>query len=132
MINGLIYPIETHLVHVSKNKEVAVLGILGQEGKESQLFEFFESFMPIRMNETKIIKYEQDLNELFPENKDFYSYGGSLTTPPCSENVNWVVFKNPMILSVEEVEKLRKNMPLNNFRNEQELNNRTVYFNASK
>ena len=131
-INGLIYPIETHLVHVSASNEIMVLGILGAEGEDSQLFEFFESFLPLKMNETKIINHEQDLNDLFPENKDFYNYTGSLTTPPCSENVNWIVFKNPMILSVEEVTKLSKNMPLNNFRNEQALNNRVVYFNYGK
>jgi carbonic anhydrase len=131
-VNGLIYPIETHLVHVSKKNDITVLGILGQEGNESQLFEFFESFLPLEMNEVKTINHEQDLNKLFPENKDFYSYSGSLTTPPCSENVNWIVFKNPIILSVEEVSKLKQYMPLNNFRNEQALNARVVYSNIVK
>jgi carbonic anhydrase len=128
-INGIIYPIEIHLVHVSKAGEITVLGILGEEGEESQLFEFFESFLPIENGETKDIHQKIDLSNLKLENKPYYSYGGSLTTPPCSENVNWIVFKEHIILSVEEVIKLRNNMPINNYRNEQPINERVVTYN---
>ena len=131
-INGLIYPIETHLVHLSNNQEIVVIGVLGKEGEESELFEFFESFLPLKMGESKTINHKQDINNLLPKNKDFYSYSGSLTTPPCTEQVNWIIFKDPIILSEEEVVKLKKYMPLNNFRNEQELNNRIVYLNKKK
>lgn len=131
LINGIKYPIEIHLVHLNKDNEITVLGILGMEGEESQLFEFFESFLPIEKGQTKDINQSLDLTSLFPENKSFYSYSGSLTTPPCSEKVNWVVFKNPIVISVEEVLKLKNNMPLNNYRNEQPLNDRTVYLNQN-
>lgn len=127
-INGVIYPIEIHLVHANKQGELTVLGILGEEGSESQLFEFLESFLPLKNGETKTIEQAVDLSSLFTNPNNYYSYGGSLTTPPCTENVNWIVFKTPMILSVDEVKKLRDNMPLNNFRNEQELNNRLVHY----
>ena len=70
-----------------------------------------------------------DLNNLLLDEKQYYSYGGSLTTPPCSENVNWIVFNDPIIISVEEVLKLKDNMPINNYRNEQAINNRVVHFN---
>ena len=128
-INGIKYPIEIHLVHSNKDGEYTVLGILGEEGKESQLFEFLESFLPLKNGETKEINHSIDLETLFPTNKDYYSYSGSLTTPPCTENVNWVVFKNPIILSVDEVNKLKDNMPVNNYRNEQPLNDRVVNLN---
>lgn len=128
-INGIIYPIEIHLVHVSKSGNITVLGIMGEEGTESQLFEFFESFLPIENGAAKTIQQKIDLSSLFLEDKNYYSYGGSLTTPPCTEGVNWIVFKQPIILSVEEVLKLRNNMPINNYRNEQPLNNRVVKLN---
>lgn len=128
-INGIIYPIEMHLVHVSKSGRITVLGIMGEEGSESQLFEFFESFLPINNGETKAIHQKIDLSSLFLEDKNYYSYGGSLTTPPCTEGVNWIVFKQPIILSIEEVLKLRNNMPTNNYRNEQPLNAREVKLN---
>ncbi|WJJ95881.1 carbonic anhydrase [Algibacter luteus] len=128
-INGVIYPIEMHLVHVSKSGSITVLGILGEEGEESQLFEFFESFLPLENGAVKDIHQKIDLSSLFLEDKHYYSYGGSLTTPPCTEGVNWIVFKEPIILSVEEVLKLRNNMPINNYRNEQPLNDRVVKMN---
>lgn len=128
-INGVIYPIEMHLVHVSKTGSITVLGLLGEEGEESQLFEFFESFLPLKNGANKEIHQKIDLSSLFLEDKHYYSYDGSLTTPPCSEGVNWIVFKEPIILSVEEVLKLRNNMPINNYRNEQPLNDRMVTLN---
>ncbi len=131
-INGIKYPIEMHLVHANKNGDYTVLGILGEEGKESQLFEFFESFLPLKEGETKTINHAINLESLFPTNNDYYSYQGSLTTPPCTENVNWVVYKEPIILSVDEVNKLKNNMPLNNYRNEQPLNDRVVNLNYTK
>lgn len=127
-INGMIYPIEMHLVHVSKKGELTVLGVLGEEGEDSQLFEFFESFLPLENGAVKDIHQKIDLSSLFLEEKHYYSYGGSLTTPPCTENVNWVVFKEPIVLSVQEVLKLKSNMPVNNYRNEQALNGRIVNY----
>lgn len=128
-LNGIIYPIELHLVHVSKSSQVTVLGVFGEEGDESQLFEFFESFLPLKNGTKKDIHKKIDLSSLLLEDKHYYSYGGSLTTPPCTEGVNWIVFKEPIILSVQEVLKLKNNMPINNYRNEQPLNERSVTYN---
>jgi len=128
-INGIIYPIEMHLVHLNEAKQISVLGILGEEGDESQLFEFLESFLPIENGAEKKIHQNIDLSSLFLNASNYYSYSGSLTTPPCTEGVNWIVFKNPIVLSVEEVLKLKNNMPINNYRNEQPLNDRVVKLN---
>ncbi|KAB1068675.1 carbonic anhydrase family protein [Tamlana haliotis] len=127
-INGIIYPIEVHLVHTSKSGKATVLSILGKEGEESQLFEFFESFLPLKTGAKKEINQSVDLSSFLLQDRPYYSYGGSLTTPPCSENINWIVFKDPIILSVEEVLKLKSNMPINNYRNEQPLNGRVVEY----
>ncbi|WP_343329474.1 carbonic anhydrase family protein [Polaribacter staleyi] len=128
-INGVRFPLEIHLVHKSKSNKYTVMSILAKEGTKSQLFEFFESFLPIKENETKEIHKPLDLSTLFPKNTNFYSYGGSLTTPPCTESVNWMVFKEPIIISVDEVLKLKSNMPKDNYRNEQPLNDRVVTLN---
>jgi len=126
-INGVIYPIEVHLVHVSNKNQLSVFSVLGMEGQESELFEFFKSFLPLENGKSKKIDKEINLTKLSLENRDYFFYGGSLTTPPCTESVNWFVFKNPIIVSLEEVLALKSNMPLNNYRNEQPLNGRTVY-----
>lgn len=126
-INGIRYPIEIHLVHQSKEKYYTVLSVFGIEGEESETMEEMESFLPLKKGEEKEIEREFDLLRIFPENKTYYSYGGSLTTPPCTETVQWIIFKEPIIVSLEEVIKLKDNMPLENYRNEQPLNGRLVH-----
>jgi carbonic anhydrase len=129
-INGVRYPIEIHLVHISPENEYTVLGIVGEEGENSEPFDFLESFLPVQEGETKIIDRSFNLNELLPgDDRSFYHYHGSLTTPPCSEDVNWIVLKKPVILSVDQVRLLKELMPLNNYRNEQPLNDRVVWKN---
>lgn len=131
LICGVVYPIEIHLVHINEYGDLTVLAILGKEGEESQIMELLEGFLPLRMGESKLIDVQCDLNQLLPADRSFYSYSGSLTTPPCTEGVNWVVFKNPIILSLDEVKKLKSNMPLNNYRFEQPLNGRVVAINPA-
>ena len=118
------------MVHTNEKNEFTVLSILGKEGKENDPIEFLEFSLPVKNGETKTIGKSFDLKSIFPSNtKDYYSYRGSLTTPPCTETVNWTVFKQPIILSLNQVLKLKNNMPLNNYRNEQPLNNRKVFKN---
>lgn len=127
-VNGIRYPIEIHLVHQSKNMDrYTVLAIFGIEGQESETLERMESFLPLKEGEEKVIEKAIDLTTIFPHSKDYYSYLGSITTPPCTENVNWIIFKEPSVLSLEEVIRMRDNMPLRNFRNEQDLNDRLVH-----
>lgn len=126
-INGVRYPIEIHLVHQSKEKYYTVLSIFGVEGEKSDAIEEMESFLPLKKGQEREINEAFDLSRIFPENKTYYSYGGSLTTPPCSETVQWVIFKNPIVVSLEEVLKLKDNMPLENYRDEQPLNDRLVH-----
>ncbi len=131
LICGVVYPIEIHLVHINTSGKLTVLSILGMEGADSQIIELLEGFLPIAMGESKPIDVECDLNQMLPSDRTFYSYSGSLTTPPCTEGVNWVVFKNPIVLSLDEVQKLRSNMPINNYRYEQPLNGRVVHVNPA-
>ena len=126
-INGVRYPIEIHLVHQSDQKNYTVVGIMGIEGGESRFMNRIESYLPLEVNEEKLIERSLDIRSILPDKKDYYTYQGSLTTPPCTENVQWIILKNPLELSVEEVLKLRSNMPLKNYRNEQPINDRKVY-----
>ena len=126
-IDSLDFPIEMHLVHMNSNNEYTVVSILGKEGEESDYSEFFSLFLPLKVNETKEIHEPLDLADLFPENLDYYSYKGSLTTPPCTETVNWVILKDPITISKKASTFLKRNMPINNYRNEQPVNRRIVY-----
>jgi carbonic anhydrase len=66
------------------------------------------------------------LSELLPQNKSFYHYAGSLTTPPCSEVVNWYILKNNITASAMQLSQFSSILK-NNFRNIQDLNGRTIY-----
>ena len=125
-INGIRYPLEMHLVHVSKDNKIAVLAIMAQEGESSEPFTFLEKFLPINTGTTKLIDTDFDLNQNLPKDMGYYTYSGSLTTPPCTQNVTWFVFKTPITISLDQVTQLQKLMPLNNYRDEQPINGRTI------
>lgn len=131
-INGLRFPIEMHLVHVNTKNDFTVIGILGEEGDETDFNEFFNLFLPIKEGEEKEVHKPVDLTELFRDKQNYYSYKGSLTTPPCTENVNWIIFKESISISKDAILLVKNNMPLNNYRNEQPLNGRLVYRNSIK
>jgi len=54
-----------------------------------------------------------DLNQLLPENRSYYTYMGSLTTPPCSEGVMWMVMKQPAQVSAEQIAIFSRLYPMN-------------------
>lgn len=126
LIDGVRYPMVLHLVHVNNAGEYAVLAVMAKEGISSKPFDFLESYLPVNVNETKLVDKAFDMNQNLPKNKTYFNYTGSLTTPPCTESVEWFVFKEPITVSLKQVEELRKLMPLNNYRDEQPLNGREI------
>ena len=126
-VNGMHYPLVIHLVHVSEDKEYVVFAIMVEEGVESTTFKFLEEYLPVQPDEKKTIGKPHSFNLYMLEEFDHYFYQGSLTTPPCTEAVNWIVFKNPITASAAQVKALADLMPRNNFRPTQPLNDRKVY-----
>ncbi|MBU2525803.1 MAG: carbonic anhydrase family protein [Bacteroidetes bacterium] len=126
LIDGIRYPMVLHLVHINDAGQYAVLAVMAKEGKSSEAFDFLESHLPIQVGETKIVDIAFDMNLNLPVTKSYFTYTGSLTTPPCSEGVEWFIFKEPITVSLEQVIALRKLMPLNNYRDEQPHNGRSV------
>ena len=63
---------------------------------------------------------------LILEDKDYYNFEGSLTTPPCTEGVNWIVFKNQETVSKEQVEKFTQTLGFENNRPIQDTNGRQI------
>ncbi len=126
LIEGVRYPLEIHLVHTSKDGDICVLGIMAKEGKNSEPFEFLEHFLPLDQQETKLINQSFDIRTTLPVNQNYFVYKGSLTTPPCTENVTWFIFKDPISVSEVQVELLKKFMPINNYRNHKSQNGRVI------
>lgn len=126
-IKGVRFPLEIHLVHVNKNGKYAVLAIMAQENTaNSESFDFLENYLPLSVNETKNIDKYFNMNDVLPEKKQYYAYLGSLTTPPCTEDVQWFVFKVPIDVSIKMIGELRGCMPVNNYRTIQPVNGRVT------
>ncbi len=127
-LNGIRYPLVMHWVHLSADNDYAVVAQFFQEGAPSETFAFLESFLPLAPGEQKEINQSYSLSRDLPKSFDHYYYKGSLTTPPCTEGVNWFVFKEPATLSEMQVKTLSGLMPEDNYRGEQDLNEREVLF----
>jgi carbonic anhydrase len=117
-----------HLVHYNaKANAYVVLAVMGYEGRPSDAYGFLEQYLPIAPGETKVIDRAFNLRRALPaELTPRYHYAGSLTTPPCTENVNWVVFTEPFMLAHDQVAELARLMPVNNYRGVQPLGDRVV------
>jgi carbonic anhydrase len=69
--------------------------------------------------------FEVDLNKLMPKDKEYFHYMGSLTTPPCTENIRWIVFRNAISTSLENIQAFSDKYPKNS-RPINRLNERTL------
>lgn len=103
-IAGRSYHMEAHFVHKNSAGELAVLGVMFNEGKNSHpaLTEVW-SQIPKEKNTPVAGSKKVNPKVFFPNRPTFYSYNGSLTTPPCTEGVQWVVFNTPMALSAGQL-----------------------------
>ncbi len=125
-INGQSFEMEGHLVHKNSDEKLAVLGFLIKSGMENK--ELAEIWSKLPKEETKEdVKLEKpvDLVNLLPKEKKSFRYNGSLTTPPCSEGVKWIVLEQPIEMSKEQIEAFGAIFS-NNHRLVQPLNNRQV------
>ncbi|MDQ0901052.1 MULTISPECIES: carbonic anhydrase [unclassified Paenibacillus] len=104
-INGKTFDMEMHLVHKNSEGKLAVLGVLIKSGSENK--QLAEMFSKLPKEETKEdLKLDQviDLNALLPQDKKAFRYKGSLTTPPCSEGVDWTVLEETIELSDKQIQ----------------------------
>ncbi len=123
-INNKTSDAELHFVHQDKDNNIVVVGVLIKEGKPNEFIKkIIESAN--QDNKAKYALEDGDLMTLIPENKTYFHYMGSLTTPPCTEGVNWYVLKTPIEASKEEIEQLKQTMP-SNARPIQDKNNRKI------
>lgn len=126
-VKGVRYPLSIHLVHLNKYGKYAVLEVMAEESAtNSESFDFLEGYLPLYVEETKDIGESFNINTVLPEKKQYYTYTGSLTTPPCTEDVQWFIFKAPVGVSLKMTKMLHDIMPLNNYRNTQPINGRVI------
>ncbi|HIP26877.1 MAG TPA: carbonic anhydrase family protein, partial [Flavobacteriaceae bacterium] len=110
--------------HKHSDKDFAVIGVMYVEGKENELLKKYLDEFPTSKGEFESEDMIDVLN-ILPDNKSYYYYSGSLTTPPCTEIVNWYVLKTPLEASKEQIEKF-SNILHKNYRPIQALNGREI------
>ncbi len=125
-IDGIRYPLELHFVHKALDGSVLVIAVMAKEGAENSHFEKLKVFKSLAKNGKEDIEINFNPEKMYPHNKAHYTYAGSLTTPPCSDNVTWVLFKNPIEMTEEEIKDIAKHLPKSNNRPIQPLNGRVV------
>jgi len=126
-IAGQSFPLEAHFVHQSEEGKLAVVAILFVPGNDDPTLANLLKKLP--MNAGDEIKLDSDaLKPLEFDDKllNYYRYNGSLTTPPCTEGVRWIVMKQPYQVSKSQVEMLQKALKQANNRPIQPLNARII------
>lgn len=103
-INGKAYDMVAHLVHRDFDNNLAVVAVLMERGMDNPFIQTLWNYMPLEVGmSVEPPDVAIDLNKLLPEKRDYYTYMGSLTTPPCTENVLWMVMKQPIPVSLQQV-----------------------------
>lgn len=125
-IHGKHYAMEMHLVHKDARGAVTVVAAMFDKGTANAELDKLWAAMPENSGQDTKITTQMDLNALLPADKTYWRFSGSLTTPPCSEGVTWIVLKHPLTLSAAQLEKFSHTMHHDNNRPTQPLNGRVV------
>lgn len=125
-INGKSYPLEAHFVHASDNGDLAVVAVMYEASSENKGLGEAWSKMPAHAGDKHELVKPVAADDFLPTTRDHYRFNGSLTTPPCSEGVRWLVMKNTITASKEQIEAFSNVLHEPNNRPLQPLNSRTV------
>lgn len=124
-LNGKHTAMVAHFVHKNAAGELGVIGLLIQPGKTNAAFAPVFEHLPRKGEKITVDDVKLDLAAMLPVDKGYYSFAGSLTTPPCSEGVNWMVLKSPIALGAEQIKSFRRIFNAN-ARPIQPLNDRVI------
>jgi carbonic anhydrase len=107
-INGESFAMEIHLVHVDENGQFAVVGVMVEEGAENPMLNRIWSFMPEQVGESTESPLTVFEAGVLPPTRNYFTYDGSLTTPPCTEGIQWFVLRDPLTASSEQIARFKE------------------------
>jgi carbonic anhydrase len=103
-VQGKQYPMEMHFVHKAPSGALAVIGVFIERGTHNAAFDTIWSNLPKQKGVESHYEHVQvNVDDLLPHSQKSYRYDGSLTTPPCSEGVKWLVMQSPIQLSAAQI-----------------------------
>ncbi|HBF51816.1 MAG TPA: carbonate dehydratase [Massilia sp.] len=112
-INGKGTEMVIHLEHRGPGGKLAIVAVLLERGKANDAIQTVWNNIPLEKNQQVASSEPLDPLELLPERREYYTYMGSQTTPPCTENVLWLVMKQPMTASPAQMALFSRLYPLN-------------------
>ena len=102
-IDGKQFDMVAHLVHKDLDGRLAVVAVLLERGSAQALVQSVWNNLPLEKGEEQVARGTLNVADLLPADRSYFTYMGSLTTPPCSEGVLWMVMKTPMPLSDAQI-----------------------------
>jgi carbonic anhydrase len=111
-LGGKPSAMEVHFVHAQPDGRLAVIGVFMKAGRKNPAFAAIMQAAPKSEGEKGLDK-PLDPRQLLPASRSLYRYQGSLTTPPCSEVVNWNVYEQPIEVAGEDIEAFKAIFPTN-------------------
>ena len=112
-VNGRQFDMVVHLVHRDLEGRLAVIAVLLERGNTLQAIQSVWNNLPLEKGEETVSRTLLDPVDLLPLERSYFTYMGSLTTPPCSEGVLWLVMKKPMPISAEQIGIFARLYPMN-------------------
>jgi carbonic anhydrase len=112
-IDGKGFPMVVHLVHMGDDGKLAVVALLVNEGAANSIIQNVWNNLPLERRDPVIPVDTIDVSQLLPAAREYYTYMGSLTTPPCSEEVTWMVMKQPIQMSPSQIAIFARLYPMN-------------------
>ncbi len=103
-IEGKSFDMVVHLVHKNVSGSLAVVAVMLRNGAPNPLIQTLWTHLPLMQGKEGVPKdIKIDASQLLPPDRSYYTFLGSLTTPPCTEGVLWMVMKNPMQVSRSQI-----------------------------
>jgi len=113
LIDGKQFDMELHFVHKAADGKVAVVAVLVQPDENAKL-SIPTYTLPNREGEVVAYQGRRNPADFLPENREYFFYNGSFTTPPCTEGVEWIVMKEPLRISPAVIRHFRSTLSANN------------------
>ena len=127
-INGITDQMEIHLVHqdpITSNLAVIGLMINATSATDNTFIQSYLQNFPSEEDVEVATSTSLNLNALLPTNRNYYTYTGSLTTPPCSQGLKWIILKEKIAISLNQLNAFQERHDIN-ARPIQPLNGRIV------
>jgi carbonic anhydrase len=112
-IDGRQFEMDVHLVHRDAEGHMAVVAVLLERGAAQPLLQTVWNNLPLEKNEPVAARAQLDPGQLLPADRRYYTYMGSMTTPPCTEGVLWLVMQQPVTVSAQQIDIFSRLYPMN-------------------